>query len=86
MLGGKHGARTIGTREDVEALVNRKPGMTAPDIARALFGPKGFQQQVNPSLLGLSRGGRIDRRGYGGSGDPYTYYPMAWRNAGTTGP
>jgi hypothetical protein len=71
----------MGTREDVETLVTRKPGMTAPDIARALFGPKGFQQQVNPSLLGLYREGRIDRRGYGGSGDPYTYYPIGNKNA-----
>jgi hypothetical protein len=62
-------------------VVNRKPGMTAADIARALFGPRGFQQQINPSLLGLYREGRIDRRGYGGSGDPYTYHPIASRKA-----
>lgn len=73
----------MGTREDVEALVRRKPGMTAPDIARALFGGAGIQQQVNPSLLGLSREGRIDRRGYGGPGDPFTYHPKD-RNAPRT--
>ena len=65
----------MGTREDVEALVAKRPGMTAPEIARALFGASGIQQQVNPSLLRLSREKRIDRRGPGGPAEPYTYFP-----------
>lgn len=74
----------MGTREDVESLVSRKPGMTAPDIARALFGASGIQQQVNPSLLGLTREGRIERRGYGGPGDPFTYHTKGRSNADRT--
>jgi hypothetical protein len=71
MLADKQEASAMGTREDVAVIVGRKPGLTAPEIAHALFGPKGIQQQVNPSLLGMTREGRIERHGYGGPGDPY---------------
>ena len=63
------------TRENVEALIARKPGLTAPEIARSLFGAEAIQQQVNPSLLGLAGEGRLERRGLGGSVDPFRYFP-----------
>jgi hypothetical protein len=62
--------------DDVERTICANPGLTATQIARVLFGADGYAEQVNHSCLGLVRVGRIERRGRGGPGDPFTYYPI----------
>ena len=69
------------TYENVEAFIAHKPGLTAPEIARSLFGAEATQQQVNRSLLGLAGDGRLERRGIGGSADPFRYFPRETKNA-----
>ena len=66
----------MGVREEVEALVNRTPGLTEPEISEALLGSGSRQQRVNPSCRELSQLGRIERRGLGGPGEPFRYYPV----------
>lgn len=65
----------MGTREKVDALVHRKPGLTAPEISEEIFGIGARQQRVNPYCLELCQSGRLRRTGYGGPGDPFRYYP-----------
>jgi hypothetical protein len=62
--------------DDVERIIRTKPGLTATQIARVLFGADGYAEQVNYSCLRLARAGRIERRGRGGPGDPFTYHPI----------
>jgi hypothetical protein len=81
VLDGKQEAIMARTCENVETLIARKPGLTAPEIARSLFGAEAIQQQVNPSLLGLAGEGRLERRGFGGSVDPFRYFPRKKKNA-----
>ncbi|MFK7869624.1 MAG: hypothetical protein AB8B58_10335 [Roseobacter sp.] len=61
--------------DDVEALIFRRPGLSEVAISEEIFGKGARQQQVNPSCRQLSRQGRVERRGRGGNGDPFTYYP-----------
>lgn len=56
-------------------LVSRRPGMTELEIAKAIHGPVAVQQQVNQNCRLLVGRGLIERRGAGGRGDPYVYYP-----------
>jgi hypothetical protein len=67
------------TYGNVEALISRSPGLTAPEIARSLFGVEAIQQLVNPSLVGLTEEGRLERRGFGGRVDPFRYFPRKKR-------
>lgn len=62
--------------DDVERVIREKPGLTAAQISRVLFGPNGYAEQVNHSCLALTRLGRIERRGHGGPGNPFTYYRL----------
>jgi hypothetical protein len=61
--------------DNIEKVVREKPGLRATQIARVLYGPYGYGEQVRTGCLTLLRQGRIERRGRGGSGDPFTYYP-----------
>ena len=62
--------------DEVESIIREKPGLTATQIARELFGRNGYAERVNHSCLALAQVGRIERRGRGGPGDPFTYYPL----------
>jgi hypothetical protein len=55
--------------------IQQHPGQTASQIAEALFGPAGYHQRVGNTLRLLCIVGRIERRGSGGPGDPFKYYP-----------
>jgi hypothetical protein len=62
--------------DDVERIIRETPGLTGTQIARTLYGPGGYAEQINHSCLALARVGRIERRGRGGPGDPFTYHPL----------
>ena len=57
------------------SFIRHHPGHTATQIAEALLGPAGYHQRVGNLLRLLSEAGRIERRGQGGPGDPFKYYP-----------
>jgi len=61
--------------EELERLIRRKPGLTATQLAHALFGDDGYHERVGAACRTLSFSGRVERRGSGGPGDPYTYHP-----------
>lgn len=65
----------MGVREDVEACIIRRPGLTEAEIAETILGRGARQQRVNPSCRELWQAGRVERRGYGGHSDPFRYYP-----------
>ena len=60
--------------ERIKALVDKRPGLTATEIAEELFGKGGYQQQVNQGCRWLLKQGRIVRGGKGGQNDPYRYH------------
>jgi LysR family transcriptional regulator, hca operon transcriptional activator len=74
--------------DDIEKLICRTPGLTATALARVLFGGDGYNQRVNAECRTLVFARRIERRGRGGPGDPFTYHPtqqtspISKRNAG----
>lgn len=61
--------------DDVERVVQRNPGLTATEIARELFGDDAYQERVGSAVRILTQRGRIERRGAGGPGEPFTYHP-----------
>ena len=67
-------AKTTSTQQILE-LVKRRPGMTEVEIAKELYGRDAVQQNVNPDCRALVSLGLVERRGVGGRGDPYVYYP-----------
>jgi len=74
--------------DEIEKLVRRKPGLTQMDLARMLHGRAGYKQQVNLTCRRLVAEGRLERKGRGGWGDPFTYYPprIKHRAGGETHP
>jgi hypothetical protein len=62
--------------DDVERIIKEKPGLTATQMARLLFGSNGYAERINGACRILERSGRIERRGRGGPGNPFTYYPV----------
>jgi hypothetical protein len=68
------------TTETVLSIVRRRAGMTEPEIAKTMYGPRAVQQQVNAECRRLVQLGLIERIGVGGRGDPFTY--RATRKAG----
>jgi hypothetical protein len=64
----------MSTVDDVLWLLTRQPGLTEVEIARQLFGRDGYQQQVNSACRRLVKEYRIERRGSGRRGDPFTYH------------
>jgi hypothetical protein len=57
-------------------LVKTWPGRTEVELAQAIYGKKkGIQQRVNWHCRMLADAGKVARRGNGGSGDPFRYYP-----------
>ena len=65
-----------GRANKVMEAVRRRPGMTELEIATSLYGPGAVQQQVNHDCRRLVEQGLVERRGAGGSSDPYIYYPV----------
>ena len=61
--------------DNVERVIGERPGSTATQLARTLYGPDGYQERINPSCRLLCRSGRIRREGSGGPGDPYRHFP-----------
>jgi hypothetical protein len=61
--------------QQVLEAVRRRPGMTELEIAKGIFGPAAVQPQVNPHCRKLLERGLVERKGGGGPGDPYVYYP-----------
>lgn len=59
-------------------LVQKGPGRTEAELAEAIYGKTGYQQQVNQECRLLVGHGKIVRKGNGGPGDPFRYFePIA---------
>jgi len=58
-------------------LIEKGPGRTEAELARAIYGADGQQPQVNQDCRILQRRGLVQRQGAGGPGDPFRYYPAA---------
>lgn len=56
-------------------LIEKGPGRSEIDLARAIHGDKAYQQQVNQDIRMLVDSGQVERCGDGGVNDPYRYYP-----------
>ena len=56
-------------------LIRKGPGRTELELARAIHGDKAYQQGVNTHCSMLVIEGKAERRGAGGPGDPYRYWP-----------
>ena len=54
--------------------IRTQSGQTERDIAETIFGPDGYQQQVNSTCRELLAQGLFERRGEGGLRDPCRYY------------
>lgn len=58
----------------LQFLIEKGPGRTEIELARAIHGDTAYQQQVNQDLRMLVDEGKIKRRGMGGTNDPYRYW------------
>ena len=67
--------RVTSIARQIAELVQRRPGMTELEIAKAIYGPSAVQQRVNQDCRLLLERGEIERRGAGGRSDPFVYYP-----------
>lgn len=64
------------TKIDVlQYLIEKGPGRTEAELARAIFGERATQQMVNGDLALLIGRGNVARRGNGGPTDPYRLFP-----------
>ncbi|MDA9493245.1 hypothetical protein XI08_30100 [Bradyrhizobium sp. CCBAU 11361] len=50
----------------LQFLIEKGPGRTELELARAVHGDKGYQQQVNQDLSLLLGRGTVEKRGQGG--------------------
>lgn len=57
------------------AAIRNSPGRTESELAHALFGDHASQARVNFPCRLLEIRQCVERRGLGGPGDPYRYYP-----------
>lgn len=63
-------------KEDVlQYLIQKGPGRTELELARAIHGDKAHSQNVNTYCVMLVIEGKAERRGGGGPGEPYRYWP-----------
>ena len=72
----KHFKRPEDMDQELLDLVRTREGLTERELAKAIFGPDGYQQQVNQVCKRLRSQGLVERRGKGGARDPYKYYPI----------
>ena len=61
----------------IEDLVSQKPGITERELADDVLGPGGDLNQLEQLCLHLIEQGKIERRGEGTDGSPYTFYPRS---------
>jgi hypothetical protein len=59
----------------IQYLIEHGPGRTELDLAKAIHGEAGVQQNVNQDCEALARMERVERRGAGGPAQPFRYYP-----------
>lgn len=71
---GAYFERPKDTRKELLDLIRKREGLTERELAKAIFGPDGYQQQVNQVCRSLCSQGLVERRGAGGTRDPYRYY------------
>jgi hypothetical protein len=55
-------------------LVEKGPGRTERELAEAIYGHGAYQQRVNQDCMLAANRGQVERRGLGGSTDPFRYY------------
>lgn len=67
--------REIRIIDVLERLIRSGPGRTESQLAEAIFGKDGYQQRVNQDCALLANRGRVECRGAGIPGDPFTYWP-----------
>lgn len=58
----------------LEFLVNKGPGRTELELAKAIYGDRGEQPMVHQEITLLEGQGKVVRRGAGGHSDPYRVY------------
>jgi hypothetical protein len=68
--------------DKLEHLIREAPGLTATELARKLFGVDGYHSRVGAECRLLAHSKRVERRGSGGPGDPYRYFPAAQSELG----
>jgi hypothetical protein len=61
--------------DDIERTIRSNPGLTATELSRILFRRDGYAERINGACNALARVGRVERRGKGGFGHPFRYYP-----------
>jgi hypothetical protein len=59
----------------LERIIAEQPGLTELELAKALHGPMGYAQLINPLCRTLLRRGLAVRLGRGYS-EPFRYYPV----------
>lgn len=67
--------RQSNVRKRILDQIRKRPGMTELELAKFIYGPAAQQQQANTHCRALVAAGLVERRGGGGIGDPYVYYP-----------
>ena len=68
-------AATLTIADVLRFLIEKGPGRTEAQLAEAIFGARGYQQRVNQDCSAMDFLGTVERRGAGGPGDPYRYFP-----------
>ena len=61
--------------DDIMSELRQNPGLTALAITVNIFGRRHpYNRKVNDECRRLVEAGRLERRGNGRQGDPFTYY------------
>ena len=60
--------------DQITQVIGRTPGLTATQIATAIFGDAGYYQRVIGICQVLAATSVVKRHGGGGPGDPFTYH------------
>jgi hypothetical protein len=63
------------TYDVLDFLIRKGPGRTEAELADAIFGEGGYPQRVHTDCTRLVAGKKARRRGVGGRGNPFRYYP-----------
>jgi hypothetical protein len=59
----------------LQYLIEKGPGRSEAELARAIYGERATQQMVNQDVALLIGRGSIDRKGGGGPSDPFRLFP-----------